>query len=118
MRYLKVLTFCALLVFQSLISIDSFSQCTAKLDYQVKSDGKGTSSINIKSLEGSSLMKIQLYDMNLGKVVDEKEIRISTSFNIAFKDVKTSRYMFYIWLPGCKRPSAFSGNEQGILIEN
>lgn len=72
----------------------------------------------IKSQEGSRDIKIQLYDLNTGKVVEEKKVNVNGQFKAVFSDVKSSLYMFYIWLPGCSKPVTFSGDKYGILVEN
>ena len=118
MRYYKVLAFCVLLFFQCFISIDGFSQCNSKIDFKVESKGKGLEQIAIKSLDGAKDLKIQLYDLNLGKVVDETKMATNNTFQVAFKNMKPSLYMLYVWLPGCTKPQVIDGGKQGILIEN
>jgi hypothetical protein len=115
MSHLKLLLFCSLF---TLIVDNAFSQCTTKIDFRVEPDEKGSNSISIKSLDGPRSMKIQLYDLNEGKVVDEKETVFNDSYTLTFKNVRSSFYMFYLWLPNCKKPSVFSGQRHGIRIEN
>jgi len=94
------------------------AQCSLKIDYSIESKSQGASIVNVKSLENASAVKIQLYDLNIGKVVSEKEVTITSSFKSIFTDVKPSLYILYVWLPGCTKPLVIDGEKHGILIEN
>lgn len=115
-RYISI-SFAIFLSWGILIT-DAQAQCSLKVDYEVESTAKGAGIFNIKSLEGSKDVKIQLYDLNIGKVVSEKEVTITRSFQSIFTDVQPSLYILYVWIPGCKKPMAVGGEKHGILIEN
>jgi hypothetical protein len=92
--------------------------CSVKVDYLIESRSNGSKAINLKSAEIPKAVKVQLYDLNIGKVVNEREVTIGTSFKSIFVDVKSSLYIVYIWLPGCTKPVVIGGEKHGILIEN
>src|SRR6187549_669770 len=88
------------------------AQCSLKIDYSIESKSQGaTSIVNVKSLENASAVKIQLYDLNIGKVISEKEVTIMGSFKSIFTDVKPSLYILYVWLPGCNKPLVIGGEK-------
>lgn len=118
MGYLKSLVFCALFACLSLMSFQSFSQCDLKIKFEVKPGNQGLSSINMKSVSGSKSAKIQLYDLNEGRVAMEVEKIISNDFSVVFENVRPSIYAFYVWLPGCKKPIVISGEKVGVTVEN
>lgn len=107
-----------IILLQGMLFLSASAQCTTKIEYRVDAKTKGLSMISIKSLETPSDIKIQLYDLNVGKVIDEKEMNLNGNFALTFTDVKPSFYLFYIWLPGCAKPTVVSGEKHGILIEN
>jgi hypothetical protein len=107
-----------ILLFQGLLFTTSYAQCSLKIDYKIESKSNGSADVNIKSLEASKGVKIQLYDLNSGQVVSEKEVNITSAFKPIFTNVKPSLYTLYIWLPGCNKPVVFDGEKHGILIEN
>ena len=118
MEYRKPLIYCVLLFTALLCAHASFSQCASKLDFKVESKEKGSSTISLRSSSGSVLAKVQLYDLNAGKVVVEKEVNLTSDFTITFTEVKSSTYTFYAWAQNCKKPLAIIGEKHGILIEN
>lgn len=118
MGYLKSLVFCALFLCLSLISFQSFSQCDSKIKFEVKPGSQGLSTITMRCLDGSKLAKIQLYDLNEGKVKLEVEKIINNDLSVIFENVKPSIYAFYVWLPGCKKPIVISGEKVGVTVEN
>lgn len=103
---------------QVLFFTNSKAQCSLRVDYKVESNSSGSKDIRIQSLDGSKNVKIQLYDLNTGQVVGQQEVFISSAFKSIFRNVKSSLYMVYIWLPGCNKPIVVGGDKQGILIEN
>lgn len=118
MRYYKVLAFCVLLFFQCSFSIDAFSQCDSKIEYKTDSKVKGVGELSLKSLDGSKDVRIQLYDLNSGKVVNEVKVKVDSQYKVAFKNIQPSVYMLYVWALGCNKPTVIGGGKQGILIEN
>ena len=118
MAHHKLSILCIILLFQCLFFIDSYAQCSIRIDYKIEPDSKGSSILHVKSLEGANQVKIQLYDLNLGKVVSEKEIQITRTYQAMFTEVKSSLYVLYVWLPGCAKPVTIGGEKYGILIEN
>jgi hypothetical protein len=118
MKYRKPLAFCILLFLQ-LLFVDAYSQCEAKIEYKILPRSKGLSDLTVKSIGNSKDLRIQLYDLNTGKIVDEQRTNATSNLNKPlFVNVKSSVYMFYIWVAGCNKPITFSGEQQGILIEN
>ena len=117
MRYYRALILCLILFFQNQFST-VYAQCSLKVDYKIESKLESSSVINMKSLERPMDVKIQLYDLNLGKVVNEKEININNTYKVIFSDVTSSLYIFYIWIPACSKPLTVGGDKHGILIEN
>ncbi len=107
-----------ILLFQILFFTTSQAQCSLRVDYKVESKSTDSSDVNVKSLEGTKDVKLQLYDLNTGQVISEKEINLNSAYKTIFTNVNPSLYAIYIWLPGCKRPVVFEGEKHGILIEN
>jgi hypothetical protein len=107
-----------ILLLQILFFTASQAQCSLRIDYKVESKSKESSDVNVKSFEGTKDVKLQLYDLNSGQVVSEKEITLTSTYKTIFTNVNPSLYAIYIWLPGCKRPLVFEGEKHGILIEN
>lgn len=106
------------LLFQFLFFTNSQAQCSLKMDYKVESNSKGSNDLSVQSFEGSKNVRIQLYDLNSGQVISQKEININSSFKTIFTNVKSSLYLLYIWLPGCNKPVVVGDDKQGIRIEN
>jgi hypothetical protein len=107
-----------ILLFQVLFFTASQAQCSLRIDYNVESKSNGSIDVNVKSLEGTKDVKLQLYDLNAGQVISEKEITLNSAYKTIFTNVNPSLYAIYIWLPDCKRPVVFDGEKHGILIEN
>jgi hypothetical protein len=107
-----------ILIVQVLFITNSQAQCSLKVDYKIEPNPTGSSDVRIHSLEGTKNVKIQLYDLNSGQVIDQKESNLTGSFKTIFTNVKTSIYLLYIWLPGCNKPVVVGGDKQGIRIEN
>lgn len=101
---------------------NSWSQCDSRIakdiSYEVQSISDGSKEINLKIKSGSENLKIQLYDLNEGKIVAEAQFEIDDRYKSAFKDVKPSVYAIYIWPNGCSKPLVYTGEKLGILIEN
>lgn len=118
MPHHKISILCTILFFQYLFISNSYAQCSLKTDYKIESKSNGSSILKMKSLEGSRQVKIQLYDLNVGKVVNEKNMVVNNIYQTIFTEVKPSLYVFYVWLTGCNKPIVIGGEKNGILIEN
>ena len=88
------------------------------MEYMADNKGKGLNELSIKSLDGLKDVKIELYDLNAGKVIAEAKITADNQFKVVFKNIIPSLYMLYIWPLGCKKPIVLGGEKHGILIEN
>jgi hypothetical protein len=116
MGRLNSLLFCALLAFFAAVSSPVFSQCDAKISYQIKAKSQGLSEVIMKRDDNSQSVKIQLYDLNSGSVVDEVQKFVGNEYVTVFDNVKPSIYAFYVWSPGCKKPTVIS-EKGGVSIE-
>jgi hypothetical protein len=108
----------SIVFFQALFFTNSQAQCSLKTEYKIESNSNGSNDLRVQSLEGSKTVRIQLYDLNNGQVINQKEVMIDSSFKTIFTKVKSSHYLLYIWLPGCTKPVVVGGEKQGIIIEN
>ncbi len=88
------------------------------MEYKVESNSNGSSNLSVQSMDGPKNVKIQLYDLNTGKVTNEKAVSINSALKTIFTNVKSSVYLLYIWLPDCTKPLVVGGDKQGIVIEN
>ena len=109
-------------VFTFFIIPNSWCQCDARivkaLSYRVQTISNGSKEISLKIGNGSETLKIQLYDLNEGKIVAETQLELGDSYKSVFRDVRPSVYAIYLWPNGCSKPLVYTDEKLGILIEN
>lgn len=107
----------ALFIIASFLSIGhALGQCEFKVQYSIEKKSESTYSIYLKSETTLASIKIQLYDLFQGKVLEEKEIySLTTVGQEVFKNIAPSKYAIIIRMDNCDKPKTLGGKD-GISI--
>lgn len=88
----------------------SFGQCDARIDYSQRQKSKTDYSVYLKSDQVVSGLKVQLYDLIQGKVVQEKILASLTSGSQeVFTKVTPSTYTIFVTIDMCKKSKSLGG---------
>ena len=101
----------ALFIIASFLCIkNGFGQCQFEVQYSVEKKSGSTYSISLESKTTLTSVKVQLYDLFQGKVLDEKEIYIlATGGQEVFRNIPPSKYTIIIRMDGCDKPKTLGG---------
>jgi hypothetical protein len=86
----------------------SFGQCDIKIDYSFK---KSASAYKIYLNSNGSVngVRVQLYDLNQGKIIAEKVINLQAKDIEVFTNVKSSVYTINLKIEGCDKKQSLGG---------
>src|SRR5687768_6410335 len=91
-------------------SFNSAAQCDSKIEYSHKKRPDSGHALYLHSALPLNAVKVQLYDLYQGKVVEERVISaLSSAETEAFKNIKPSVYTIYISINGCNKPITLGG---------
>ena len=94
----------------------AFGQCASDVQYTIEEKSQNAYSIRLKSETTLTSVKIQLYDLFSGKVVDDKEIpSLTVVSQEVFRNVPPSKYTIIIRTDDCSKPKSLGGIK-GISI--
>jgi hypothetical protein len=110
----KYLTLCVIV---SILCLEhAFGQCQFEVKYSVEKKSESAFSIYLQSETALASVKIQLYDLFQGKVLEEKEIySLTTVAQEIFKNISPSKYAIIITMDNCDKPKTLGGID-GINI--
>lgn len=95
---------------------EAFGQCHHDVQYAIEEKSENSYSILLKSETTLTSIKIQLYDLFQGKILEEKEIHsLTIASQEIFMNIPPSRYAIIIRTDNCDKPKTLGGIE-GISI--
>lgn len=94
------------------------AQCPPEVHYSLQKTSENTYSIFLKAETTTVAIKIQLYDLLKGKLLEEKEINsLGTINQQVFRNIPPSRYAIILRTQNCDKPKTLGGiNGIGIGI--
>ena len=86
------------------------SQCQPQLNYTVEKKSDGSYSVYLKPESTLTSLKIQIYDLLQGKVLEERNIsQLEVADQEIFKNVPPSKYAILITVANCDKPKTLGG---------
>lgn len=109
MSTFKISLFFVLAIFFA--PLTSNAQCDVKIEYSHKKNSENLCSIFLNAEEPSTLnnVTVKLYDLYLGKIIDEKKVVLTNEKTEVFKNVKPSLYTIYVETDRCEKPLSLGG---------
>ena len=104
----KYLTLCAVV---SILCLEhTFAQCHYDVQYAIEKQSDNAYSVLLKSETTLTSIKVQLYDLFQGKVLEEREIPSLTIVSQeVFQNIPPSRYAIIIRTDDCDKPKTLGG---------